>query len=165
MLRDLESDDGEIRLRVCFREDKTHRSLLGVHYFIYRFGEAPLLSKAWGIIAQYHEQNKSGPMSPLFPNARKHLERMGKLVGATPHGLRIGLATEAWANGVPLQEIQFHGRWNSPAALLYVLHPVDKELDLTRAIGGAGLSLDKDKLVRQCEPATMRGSWYGCNFT
>ncbi len=59
--------------------------------------------------------------------------------GATPHGLRVGLATEAHAAGCSVEDIRRMGRWSSDAAVLYIVSSLDAQLAASRLVGSGEL--------------------------
>ena len=62
----------------------------------------------------------------------------------SPHSLRVGCATEAWAAGIPLPQIQALGRWQSVAALLYIIGSLDETAAVTVALGSGSLHMTAD---------------------
>jgi hypothetical protein len=78
-----------------------------------------------------------------------------------PHSLRVGCATEAWAAGVPLSQIQALGRWHSTAALLYIVGTLDETAAATEKLGSAGLVYTSDGLRRQLGTSTeVEKNWW-----
>lgn len=76
----------------------------------------------------------------------------------TAHSLRVGLAIEAYAAGCSVEIIQQLGRWNSTAAVLYIVGSADAQVLASRGIGSAGLRMESGSL-RACAAALHSRIW------
>ena len=159
------SDDG-CEVLVSFRHVKTRQSLFGLHSPFIVAARAPLLSEWWDVfnrvvgfsvgVPVFHRWT-TGTAPRALPLSRDWLSHVVKRVDplCSPHSLRVGCATEAHAAGVPLSQIQALGRWDSSAALLYVLGSLDATASATARLGEGGLVHGVDGLrVRKSAPHT-----------
>ena len=67
----------------------------------------------------------------------------------TPHSARAGMATELWAAGASLDDIMSMGRWTSPAAVLYIIGTVDRQVSASRLIGRGMVRYETGRLRQQ----------------
>jgi integrase len=164
-------DDGEIR--VSFRQVKTRQTLFGSHRPFVVAGRAPLLTEVWESfnvrigfsddLPIFHRWTTSAvPVAVAL--SRDWLSRAVRKWDplCTPHSLRVGCATEAWAAGVSLVHIQALGRWASSAALLYVLGSLDDTAAATAKLGLAGLSFSSSGLrtTSRPPPVAVSSGWW-----
>lgn len=77
-------------------------------------------------------------------------------MGVSPHSLRVGMATELFAQDVPVPLIQEIGRWSSLAALLYVLPSAEAMANATRKMGATSVV---DRVVLQKDLSTDAAKW------
>jgi hypothetical protein len=162
-----ESSDGTMVL-VTFTQVKTRRSLFATHEPLVVAGRAPLLSQMFGLFNTrvgflpgypvFHfwrkprsARDKEWSAEHVFPYSRDWLAKAVRrwAPGCSPHSLRVGCATEAWAAGVPLERIQSLGRWQSSAALLYIIGSLDQTASATARLGQGGLAFTVDGLRAQ----------------
>lgn len=169
------SDRGDSVL-VTLRSVKTRRSLFSVHDPYVVAGRAPLLLEWYGAFESaiglsdglpvFHkwrgprrqfasvlttELDLPGSKWSLVPMSREWLSGLVRewAPGCVPHSLRVGCATECWAAGVPLAQIQALGRWHSSAALLYIIGTLDETAAATERLGSADLRYTADGLRSQ----------------
>jgi integrase len=139
-------DDGCLTLRVC--SDKTNRNVVNAQRPRVLTASNPLLSEIWLAYLPILNGGSGGPLFGRleggFSVARLAPASVSTIVrevlpglGVSPHSLRVGFATEAYAAGVPLTTIMEMGRWRSSTALLYILPSADRSVDATRRFGSA----------------------------
>lgn len=181
------SDAGDMVV-VTLRSVKTRRSIFTSHEPYVVAGRAPLLvewyqrfERTIGLsddIPVFHKWKGAGrlyvaviPPAADTADARWTLSAMSRdwlaaavkrwAPGCVPHSLRVGCATEAWAAGVPLAQIQALGRWHSSAALLYVVGSLDQTAAATERLGSAGLRYTRDGLrVQVGTSAAVEAAWW-----
>ena len=158
-------------VRVSFRSRKTRRSVLGLHDPMVIDARHPMLAEATRRWADRLRGLGGGPESPLFPCLRG-----GTLRALTPaavrkvvqradpacvgHSLRVGMATEAWAAGVPLEAIQALGGWSSPVALMYIIGSQEETVTASSRLGSAAMYFDEDGLHGSLGTARLlRSTW------
>ena len=177
-----ESGDGTMVL-VTFRSVKTRQSLFVTHEPIVVAGCAPLLSQMFALFNEkvgfsptyplfhYWKSSRSERVQKDFKWSQRHVHGYTRdwlahavhrwAPGCTPHSLRVGCATEAWAAGVPLERIQALGRWKSSAALLYIIGSLDQTASATARLGHGGLAFTADGLRAQIGTSSaVKDSWW-----
>jgi integrase len=164
--------DGTVRL--TFRSRKNRRSALGTHDPQVIHARHPLLTKAmvmWRDVCARPSLGLSQE-SPLFFNSRAagHCEPLSKASfrsmikkidpDCVAHSLRVGMATEAWAAGVPIESIMALGGWTSPVAILYIIGSMDETINASAKLGSAKMQYDSDGLRAQLGTARLpRSTW------
>lgn len=138
--------DGRDALQLIFRSVKNRRTLLGSHEPFLVTCASPLLLEAF---AQFKKVVGVPPAARLFRRETGTEEPLSRewfagavraaAPGATPHSCRVGMATELWAAGAGVDEIMSVGRWTSAAALMYVLSPVQQQVEASDRLGDGGL--------------------------
>lgn len=145
-IREVVLEGGRRALRLTFRSVKNRRTLLDSHEPFTVTCANPLLLDAFAL---FRAVVGLAPSSNLFrresgPSQSLSREWFAAVVsaaapGATPHSCRVGMATELWAAGAGVDDIMAVGRWTSAAALLYVLSPVQQQVEATDRLGEGGL--------------------------
>lgn len=177
-----ESSDDSMIL-VTFRHVKTRQSLFTTHEPYVVAARSPLLMQMFRRFDEvigfrddypvFHQwrATRAERMQPSFqwtganvlPLSRDWLARAVRrwAPGCSPHSLRVGCATEAWAAGVPLERIQALGRWASAAALLYIIGSLDQTASASSRLGHGGLSFTADGLRSQIGTSPdVRAAWW-----
>ena len=160
------SDNGDIL--VTFRHVKTRQSLFGLHRPFVIAGRAPVLTRMFDLfnatigfndgLPLFHKwsKGKHPVASSLSRDWLSHAVRRWDPL-CSPHSLRVGCATEAWAAGIPLPQIQALGRWDSVAALLYILGSLDETAAATSLLGKGELFMTKDGIRSS---ANVKAKWW-----
>lgn len=157
---DLRWDTDRRELTVCVTRDKVNQNILGAQQPRTVVVAHDLLDTWWPrFLAVFGGREANLPAFPrvlgttvtrssLAPATINSIVR-GCLPGlpVSPHGLRVGMATELFAAGADQATIMEMGRWSSLAALLYVLPSADKLAAASRAIG-QGVGVDRAVLQR-----------------
>ncbi len=132
---------------VLFRQVKNRRSTFESHEPFRVACGHPLLLRALQLFDELVEWIPHGPIFRREPGDSRTMSRawFAAIVkeaapGATPHSARVGCATELWASGAGVDEIMAVGRWSSAAALLYVLQPMQTQLQATDRLGTGSLT-------------------------
>jgi integrase len=147
------------RVRVTFRSRKTLRSVLGTHQAQTITAAHDLLLEAVSTWMKCLKDLGAVASTPLFPTFRKSKMTNVAIAPATvrflckaidplcvAHSLRAGMATEAWAAGVPLDAIMALGGWASPVAVLYIVGSTDETVEASRRLGTAGMRYEGESL-------------------
>jgi integrase len=147
--------DGRPAIAVVFVKCKNRQSLLTTHEPFTITAAHPTLMRC---LAAYRASLIS-TRGPLIQDHKGHAlsrEWFARLVAAaspggtaTPHSVRVGLATELWASGASLSEIMAAGRWTSPAAVLYIIGSLDASAAAIDKVGGGGLMFTSFGLQQQ----------------
>ena len=133
-------------LRVYFRSVKNRQTIFTTHEpFAVTCAHSLLLTafsrfrSEFGLVAGAVVFRRSpGEIGPMSREWFAAVVRRAA-AGATPHSCRVGMATELWAAGARISDILSVGRWTSAAALLYVLQPVQEQVDAVDRLGDGGL--------------------------
>ena len=149
------------RVSVTFRERKNVRSVMRTHDPQTIAASHALLLKAVCAWLKTARAMGAKPEDPLFPAVRgqRTLQGAKALSKSTfrsickridpecvAHSLRAGMATEAWAAGVPLEAIMALGGWSSPVAVMYIVGATDETCAASRKIGTASMRYEADEL-------------------
>jgi integrase len=177
-----ESEDASMVL-ITFRNTKTRRSLFTSHDPYVIAGRAPILTSMFalfnttvGFTAEYpifHAWRcpRRDRVRQDFVWTAQHAQQLSRdwlsravrrwAPDCSPHSLRVGCATEAWAAGVSLEKIQALGRWKSSAALLYVIGSLDQTASATAQMGQGNLAFTADGLRAQIGTSpTVQDNWW-----
>lgn len=147
------------RVRITFRSRKTIRSVLGTHQAQMITAAHDLLLEAVTTWMKCLKEMGATANTPLFPSFRKgkitsvaiapaSIRFMCKAIDplCVAHSLRAGMATEAWAAGVPIDAIMALGGWASPVAVLYIVGSTDETVAASKRLGTAGMRYEGDAL-------------------
>jgi integrase len=159
-------------VRVVFRARKNCRSVLGLHDPQRIVGRHALLHSvvtgwlrdldglgATSATPLFPAMRGGGGLRPLAPAAFREIVRRVD-PGCVAHSLRVGLATEAWAAGVPIEAIMALGGWTSPVALMYVIGANEETVHASARLGSAQMRFDGDGLHAQLGTARLqRATW------
>ena len=160
-------------VRVTFRQRKNRRTLLGMHDPQTIHAQHCLLTDAGSIWLQFLDSKGAKEDTPLFPSLRGQSVLKTRLSADTfrnavkavdplcvTHSLRVGMATEAWAAGVPSAAIMALGGWTSETALMYIIGCNEETVSASRRLGAAAMRFDADGLHAQLGTARLnRGIW------
>lgn len=144
-------------LQVTFANVKNRRSVFSTHDPYVVTAQHPLLMEMLdrfrGRVGLEDERSvfhvlRAGKRTELTRDWFAGVVREAAPGDRTPHSCRVGMATELWAAGVPLQKIMALGRWRSLTALLYIIGNVDETLDASSCLGRAGLRASAEGLRR-----------------
>ena len=147
-------------VHLSFRSRKNRRSVLGLHQPQTIVASHPLLVSAMTLWLSRAKSLGASGSTPLFPKTEKgtgpisfaHAAAMSPASirfrcreidpKCVAHSLRAGLATEAWAAGVPVEAIMALGGWTSPVAIMYIIGATDETVSASRRLGSAGMHYD-----------------------
>ena len=162
-------------VRVTFASRKTCRSVLGTHEPQVIHARHPLLSEAIGAWLQILDAQHVDRLSPLFPRLLAGASSLSSALlrpasframvkraqpSCVAHSLRVGMATEAWAAGVPLEAIMALGGWTSSAAVLYIVGVMEETVHASSLLGAASVRFTADGLHAQLGTSRLRrGVW------
>ena len=163
--------DGVVRLR--FRQRKNRRTILGTHDPQVIHAQHDLLTAATTAWLTFLDARGATEDTPLFPDLRGQSILKKRLSADTfrnavkavdplcvTHSLRVGMATEAWAAGVPSQAIMALGGWTSETALMYIIGANEETISASRRLGSAAMRFDADGLHAQLGTARLnRNTW------
>ena len=152
----------ELTVRIC--RDKTNQTVTDAQQPRVLCVAHALLTEVMGAWrASALGQRAAGSTAPLFPRLAGNVitdatldpgtvnsivRQMLPGLPVSPHGLRVGFATELYAAGVDVSRILEMGRWSSMAGLLYVLPSADATAAATRSMGSGGVAFDRVLLQR-----------------
>lgn len=159
---DVQWHDNKEEMIIAVRRDKRNTNIIGAQTPRRVAVAHPLLTEVW---RRYRDAmaGHTGGQQPLFPvlvgttvttrslepgTVNTIVREMLPGLRATPHGLRVGFATELYAAGVHVSVIMEVGRWSSLCALHYVLPSTDSMTRATRAMGD-GVAVDRVVLQRE----------------
>jgi hypothetical protein len=161
-------------VRVVFKARKNRRTVLGTHDPQIICAQHHLLTTALRTWLARLDGLGATALTPLFP-AMRGLRMNTALDAATfrsmvrkvdpqcvAHSLRAGMATEAWAAGVPLESIMALGGWTSPVATMYIIGSVEETVAASSRLGSAGMRYEADALHARLGTARLqRSTWTG----
>lgn len=169
--------EGDI-VHLTFRSRKNRRSVLGLHQHQKISASHPLLLLAvttWTSRARTLGANDGTPLFPKTSRGQGPVS-LRNTVSIAPasirfrckaieplcvaHSLRAGMATEAWAAGVPIEAIMALGGWNSPVAVMYICGATEETVCASRRLGSAKMRFDGDNLHATLGTARLnRSTW------
>ncbi len=148
--------DGRPALQVTFKRTKNRQSLFVTHQPFRVVCAHAMLLRAFTL---FNDKYRFLPGAPVFrlvpgepqPQSRGWLAAVLRRVasGATPHALRVGLATELWAAGASMDAIMTAGRWLSRAAALYVIGSLNEQVEATDRLADGSLVYTSAGLQRR----------------
>ena len=171
---------GEI-VRLTFHKRKTLRSALSTHQSQTISASHPLLCEALRTWLGRLKELGAPTSTPLFPSFGKIRSvktiiwsRIVPLSAATirfrckdidpdcvAHSLRAGLATEAWAAGVPTEAIMALGGWTSPVAIMYIVGASDETVAASMRLGSAAMRYEGNDLRAKLGTSRLsRSTWF-----
>jgi integrase len=156
-------------VRLTFRTRKNRQTILGTHDPQVIHAKHPLLTKAMTMWKEECARPSLGltQSSPLFfitraagpcePLSKASFRALVKRIDpeCVAHSLRVGMATEAWAAGVPIESIMALGGWTSPVAILYIIGSMDETIVASSKLGSAKMRFDADGLRAQLGTARL----------
>lgn len=165
------------RVRLTFKSRKNRRSVLGIHQHQVITASHPLLLEAMILWTARARGLGATPTSPLFPKTtqgRASVVLSGPMSTSSlryrckeidplcvAHSLRAGMATEAWAAGVPVPAIMALGGWSSPVAVMYIIGAVDETVAASQRLGTAGMRFDGEELRASLGTSRLlRSTWH-----
>lgn len=164
-------------VRLTFKSRKNRRSLLGLHQPQTIAAAHPLLLDAMRLWTTRIRSLGATDATPLFPRTegggtsdlrnappmspasiRYRCKEIDPLCVA--HSLRAGMATEAWAAGVPVEAIMALGGWTSPVAVMYIVGATDETVSASRRLGAAKMRYEGADLRATLGTARLsRSTW------
>jgi integrase len=165
-------------VRVTFPSRKNNQSKLGNHDASVITAQHPILTAAvrnWleciasmgmtkeGPLFFSYRGASKGPGKPGIALSRDTFRHMVKSIDpeCVAHSLRVGMATEAWAAGVPIEGIMALGGWTSPVAIMYVVGCLEETVKASQALGKAGMRYDKEGLHASLGTARLpSNTWF-----
>lgn len=165
------------KVRLKFKSRKNRRSLLGLHQPQTITASHPLLLNAMQIWTTRIRSLGATDATPLFPrtegNGTADLRNAPPMSPASirfrckeidplcvAHSLRAGMATEAWAAGVPVEAIMALGGWTSPVAVMYIVGASDETVSASLRLGTAKMRYEGADLRASLGTARLsRHTW------